>query len=102
MDLLVASARSSFKVFSRSINSCHACHRLAAEHHPGAQLRRLHFHDFMLEVHSLLKQMSAESDPLLRVADHMTSRSRAAYIADIIICQTCGAHLCSSNEEELI
>jgi len=33
------------------------------------QLKRTHFHDFMLDVHGRLRRLAAQSDPLARVAD---------------------------------
>ena len=33
------------------------------------QLKRTHFHDFMLEVHSSLKKFHSSQDPLVQVAD---------------------------------
>lgn len=37
------------------------------------QVRRMHFHDFMLDVHSRLRSTSGEADPLKRVADDVAS-----------------------------
>lgn len=35
------------------------------------QVLRTHFHDFMLDVHSKLRQYKSHQDPLLRVADQI-------------------------------
>lgn len=37
------------------------------------QVRRLHFHDFMLDVHKRLRSTSGEADPLKHVADDVAS-----------------------------
>lgn len=37
------------------------------------QVRRLHFHDFMLDVHKRLRNMSGEADPLKHVADDVAA-----------------------------
>lgn len=37
------------------------------------QVRRLHFHDFMLDVHKRLRETSGEADPLKHVADDVAS-----------------------------
>mmetsp|Transcript_4037 Transcript_4037/g.14124 ORF Transcript_4037/g.14124 Transcript_4037/m.14124 type:complete len:338 (+) Transcript_4037:185-1198(+) len=38
----------------------------------GHKVRRVHFHDFMLDVHSRLRQQRRVSDPLVAVADSFT------------------------------
>ena len=39
------------------------------------QLKRVHFHDFMLNVHSRLRDLSARSDPLMQVADDISEET---------------------------
>jgi hypothetical protein len=40
---------------------------------PRHQVRRLHFHDFMLDIHSRLRTTSGEADPLRHVADDVAA-----------------------------
>ena len=44
---------------------------------PQLQLKRVHFHDFMLDVHGRLRRLSAQSDPLARVADDIAEDVKA-------------------------
>ncbi len=37
------------------------------------QLKRVHFHDFMLDVHERLRHHSGQDDPLKRVADDIAT-----------------------------
>jgi predicted ATPase len=37
------------------------------------QVRRMHFHDFMLDVHRRLRSTSGEADPLKHVADDVAA-----------------------------
>jgi len=37
------------------------------------QVRRMHFHDFMLDVHKRLRSTSGEADPLKHIADDVAS-----------------------------
>ena len=44
---------------------------------PLLQLRRTHFHDFMIDVHQRLRHLARTSDPLTHVADELAEEVRA-------------------------
>lgn len=41
------------------------------------QLKRTHFHDFMLDVHSRLRKHAAQQDPLTHVANDISRKTKA-------------------------
>jgi len=43
---------------------------------PFRRKRRVHFHDFMIEVHHAMKQLARERDPLIAVADSIARSTR--------------------------
>lgn len=43
---------------------------------PDFRVRRVHFHDFMLDVHSRLRAHKGEADPLRRVADELVAANK--------------------------
>jgi cell division protein ZapE len=43
---------------------------------PYKRKRRIHFHNFMAEVHHEMKRLAAEKDPLLALADHIAKSTR--------------------------
>lgn len=57
---------------TKAILFCYTRTRLtkaAHQWHDCLQLKRTHFHDFMLDVHSSLKKFHSHQDPLVQVAD---------------------------------
>ena len=49
------------------------------------QLRRLHFHDFMLEVHSQLRKYTSQADPLVQVADAAVASMRVLCLDELFV-----------------
>ena len=49
------------------------------------QLRRLHFHDFMLEVHSQLRNFTSQADPLVQVADAAVAGMRVLCLDELFV-----------------
>lgn len=56
------------------LSSLSALFPLAAALAAAPQVQRLHFHDFMLDVHKRLRLLSGEADPLKHVADDIASK----------------------------
>lgn len=52
---------------------------------PVLQLRRLHFHDFMLEIHSMLRQYSNQQDPLARVGEASAAKMRVLCLDELFV-----------------
>jgi hypothetical protein len=50
----------------------------------AAQVRRLHFHDFMLDVHKRLRNMSGEADPLKHVADDVAAGVKVSELSHTV------------------
>jgi len=70
------------------------------------QVKRTHFHDFMLEVHTKLRDYKCDRDPLLRVADSISkvhapacpcpvcvSGACACVCACVCVCNACAGML---------
>jgi predicted ATPase len=49
------------------------------------QVRRAHYHDFMLDVHGRLRQYKGERDPLARVADALASSCRVLCLDELFV-----------------
>lgn len=49
------------------------------------QLRRVHFHDFMLEIHSTLRQFHNQTDPLLKVADKVAQGVKVLCLDELFV-----------------
>ena len=49
------------------------------------QLRRLHFHDFMLEVHGQLRKYTSQADPLVQVADAAVASMRVLCLDELFV-----------------
>lgn len=56
-------------------------HTLAA----SPQVRRAHFHDFMLDIHSQLRKYSKEPDPLLKVAAQYSRECRVLCLDELMV-----------------
>jgi hypothetical protein len=70
--------------------ACCCCESAAA----AVQVRRLHFHDFMLDVHRRLRLTSGEADPLKHVADDVASGIK---VGQPVGCTSAGQALHSFN-----
>ena len=49
------------------------------------QLKRTHFHDFMLDVHSSLKKYHSHQDPLVQVADSVARESKVLCLDEFFV-----------------
>ena len=49
------------------------------------QLQRTHFHDFMLKIHTLLREYRAQADPLLQVADRVASGTNVLCLDELFV-----------------
>lgn len=49
------------------------------------QLKRTHFHDFMLDVHSKLKKYHSHQDPLVQVADSVARESKVLCLDEFFV-----------------
>ncbi|KAF5836722.1 AFG1-like ATPase-domain-containing protein, partial [Dunaliella salina] len=52
---------------------------------PELQVKRTHFHDFMLEVHTKLRDFKCDRDPLLRVADSIAKNVRVLAMDEFFV-----------------
>ncbi len=57
-----------------------ALHPIASNLFKPPQVLRTHFHDFMLDIHSKLRQFKGSEDPLLKVADYLANVRRGVRI----------------------
>ena len=55
----------------------------------------MHFHDFMLDVHSWLRHFSGASDPLIKVADEFTKRMRVLCLDEFFVTDVADAAVLS-------
>lgn len=49
------------------------------------QLRRIHFHDFMLEIHASLRNHASTADPLTLVADDVAARTHVLCLDELFV-----------------
>ncbi len=59
------------------------------------QLRRMHFHDFMLDVHSWLRTCSGNPDPLVKVADVFAKRMKVLCLDEFFVTDVADAAVLS-------
>ncbi|KAK9808546.1 hypothetical protein WJX73_006973 [Symbiochloris irregularis] len=59
------------------------------------KLRRMHFHDFMLDVHSYLRDFKGSPDPLVQVADAFTKRMKVLCLDEFFVTDVADAAVLS-------
>src|ERR1700728_2049631 len=69
---------------------------------PRRAHRRSHFHHFMREVHSQLRQLNARRDPLELVARSMSARARVLCLDELFVSDIADAMLLAGLFEALL
>ena len=59
------------------------------------QLRRLHFHDFMLETHSMLRKFANQQDPLARVGEASAAKMKVLCLDELFVTDVADAAILS-------
>jgi hypothetical protein len=61
---------------------------------PGVRKKRIHFHDFLLDVHRALRQLTSVADPLVAVAE---ARRAVSNVLRAACCSRVHHTLCRSS-----